>query len=112
MGLAKIFYGLKNVTYYYRASHKNLFINERKIIDIYKGIRDCLQISKSMNLYKLYHLVLSRLNIKHYINKAKKFIKNNNLKEIITQTIVNIDYDLLNKNNLTFIIDKFYNNFI
>ena len=40
MGLAKKFYALKNVTYYYRASYKNLKINERKITDIYKGIRD------------------------------------------------------------------------
>ena len=112
MGLAKKFYALKNVTYYYRASYKNLKINERKITDIYKGIRDCLKISKSMNLNKLYFLILSRLNIKCFINQAKKFIKSNNLKEIIYQIIVNIDYDLLKKNNFTFIIDKFYNNYI
>ena len=65
-----------------------------------------------MNLNKLYYLVLSRLNIKCFINQAKKFIKSNNLKEIIYQIIVNIDYDLLKKNNFTFIIDKFYNNYI
>ena len=112
MGLAKKFYALKNVTYYYRASYKNLKMNERKITDLYKGIRDCLKISKSMKLYKLYYLVLSRLNIKDFIDQAKKFIKSNNLKEIIDQIIVNIDYNLLKKNNLTYIIDKFYSNYI
>ena len=112
MVFAKKFYALKNVTYYYRTSYKNLTINERKITDIYKGIRDCLKIAKSMNLYELYYLVLSRLNIKSFINQAKKFIKSNNLKEIISQIIVNIDYDLLKNKNFTFIIDKFYNDFI
>ena len=58
MGLAKKFYALKNVTYYYRSPLKKKIFNERKITDIYKGIGDCLQISKSMNLYNLYYLVL------------------------------------------------------
>jgi len=114
MGLAKKFYALENITYYYRASKKTIIINERKLIDIYKGIGDCLQISKAKNLYKLlysslYYLVLSRLNIRFIINHAQKYIKSINLKNIISQIISNIDYDLLKKNNFTFIIDKFYN---
>jgi glycosyltransferase involved in cell wall biosynthesis len=108
MGLAKKFYALKNATYCYRSFRRKLKFNERKITDIYKGIRDCLQISKSMNLYKLYYLILSRLNSKMIINQAKKFTKSKNLKEIISKIINHIDYDLLKKNNFTFIIDLFY----
>ena len=110
MGLAKKFYALKNITYYYRISRKIQINNERKIIDIYKGIRDCLYISKSMNLYKLYYtILLCRLNSNFIINKAKYFIKNEHLRTIISQIIKNIDYDLLKKKNFIFIKNKFYN---
>ena len=108
MGLAKKFFALKKVTYYYRTFHKKLVFTERKITDIYKGIGDCLHISKSMNLYKLYYLVLSRLNTKMVINQAKKFIKSKNLKVIISKIINNIDYDLLKKANFSLIINEFY----
>ena len=111
MGLAKKFYALKNVTYYYRISNKIQLMNERKITDIYKGIGDCLRISKSMLLYKLYYLVLSRLNTKMFISQAKIFKKSKKLKKIISQIINNIDYDLLKRKNFTIIIDKFYNYF-
>ena len=111
MGIAKKFYALKNVTYYYRIYNKIKTMNERKITDIYRGIRDCLKISKSMHLYKLYYLVLSRLNTKIFISQAKKFKNIKNLKKIISKIIYNIDYGLLKKNNFTFIIDKFYSHF-
>ena len=109
MGLAKKFYALKNITYYYRISNKKLFYNERRIIDIFKGIRDCLYISKSMNLYSLYYTVLNHLNSDIIINNAKNFINNEYLRTIISQIIKNIDYELLKKKNLVFIKDKFYN---
>ena len=112
MGKAKKFYALKNITYFYRVYNKNKTMNERKITDIYKGIRDCLMISKSMHLYKLYYLVLTRLNTKIFITQAKKFKNNKNLKKIISKILYNIDYGLLKKQNLTFIKDKFYNYFI
>lgn len=108
MGMAKKFYALENLTYYYRFSKKKLLFNERKITDLYKGIRDCLHISKSMNLYKLYYLVLSRLNTEKFIDQVKNFMKSKKLKHIISKILYNIDYDLLNKENFTFIIDKFY----
>ena len=111
MGIAKKFYALKNVTYYYRIYNKIKTMNERKITDIYRGIRDCLKISKSMHLYKLYYLVLSRLNTKIFISQAKKFKNSKNLKKIISKIIYTIDYGLLKKNNFTFIIDKFYSHF-
>ena len=105
MALAKKFYALKNVTYYYnlRAPKKIKLLTERKIVDIYKGIRDCLYISKSNNLFKLYYLVLLRFNSNSFINYAKKFINSENLKSIISQIIKSIDYGLLIKNKFRFI---------
>jgi len=110
MALAKKFYALKNITYYHRISKKLVINNERKIIDIFKGIRDCLYISKSMNLYNLYYTVLCRLNSNMIINNAKKFINNEHLRTIISQIIKNIDYELLKKKKINFI--KFYNQLI
>lgn len=113
MGLAKKFFALKNITYYYRISNKTFlfFNNERKIIDIYKGIKDCLYISKSMNFHNLYYSVLSHLNSPIFINNAKFFINNEKLRIIISQIINNIDYDFLIKKNFTFIKNNFYDNF-
>ena len=113
MVLAKKFYALKNITYYYnlRAPKKIKLLSEKKIVDIYKGIRDSLCISKSKNLFKLYYLVLLRFNSNSIIHDAKKFINSEKLKSIISQIIKNIDYDLLIKNKFTFIKKKFYNQF-
>ena len=111
MGVAKKFFALKNITYYYRISNKKLFNNERKIIDIYKGIKECLYISKSMNFYNLYYSELSYLNSQIVLKNAKYFINSKKLRSIITQIIINIDYDFLIKKKFTFIKNKFYNNF-
>ena len=108
MGLAKKFYALENITYYYRVANKTRYTEERKVIDLYKGLRDCLFISKSMNLYNLYYLILCRLNENIIINLAKKFIKSNNLKSIISEIINNIDYNFLEKNKLKYIKSNFY----
>jgi len=109
MALAKKFYALKNITYYHKISNKIRFINERKIIDLFKGIRDCLYISKSLNLYNLYYTVLCHFNSNYIINNTKNFINNKHLRVIISQIIKNIDYELLKKNNFIFIKNKFYN---
>ena len=113
MGLAKKFYALKNITYYYnvKTPNKIKLLKERNIVDIYKGLRDSLYYSKSMHLYKLYYLVLLRFNSNYFINDAKKFINSKKLKAIISQIIHNIDYNLLIKNNYKFIKKKFYDQF-
>jgi len=109
MVLAKKFYSLKNITYYHRISNKIRFNNERKIIDLFKGIKYCLYISKSLNLYNLYYTILCHLNSNYIINNTKHFINNKHLRSIISQIIKNIDYELLKKKNYIFIKNKFYN---
>ena len=105
---AKQFYALKDITYLYRASNKTILIDERRIIDNFRGIKDCLFFSKSMHLYKLYHIELCHLNEKGIINKVKKFLNSTKLKNIISQIINSIDYELLRKENYTFIKNKIY----
>ena len=109
MAFAKKFYALKNITYLYRFSNKTKILNERKIIDLYKGIKDSLDISKIMNLNKLYCKVLSHLNDYLILNEAKKFNKSKQLKEIINKIIYNINWNIIIKENFTFILNDFYN---
>ena len=110
MAMAKKFYALSNITYYYRTSEPKI-MNKEKVIDIYKGLKDCLSISESNNLLILYSRVLSHLNYELIINETKKFEKDKKLREIISQILNNINYDLLMKENQTFIINDFYNQF-
>ena len=109
MALAQYFYAINNITYYYRIKKKPLIITEKKIIDIFKGLKNSLDISKSMNLYKLYYNILRRLNSNFIINITKKFVKNKELKHIISSIFNNISLDILRKGNFTFIKKKFYN---
>ena len=108
MTIAKIFYSLKNITYYHRINKKPLIMTERKIIDIFRGIKDCLDYSKSMNLYNLYYIILLRLNSNIIINNVKIFIKNKKLKHIISNILNNISLDILKKGNFTFTNNKLY----
>lgn len=112
MAFAEYFYALNNITYYYRIKKNPLIITEKKIIDIFKGLKNSLDISKSMNLYKLYYNILLRLNSNFIINITKKFIKNKELKQIISNIFNNINLDILRKGNFTFIKKEFYNKII
>ena len=112
MSIAKNFYALKNITYYYRIKKKPLIMTEKKIIDIFRGIKDCLDITKSMNLYKLYYIILLRLNSKIILNNVKIFIKNKDLKKLISNILNNINLDILQKGNFTFKINDLYNKII
>ena len=72
MALAKTFYAIKNITYFKVFSGYKKW-NERKIIDTYKGINDCLLLCEKMNFNKLYCTTLSRLNSQIIISQAKKY---------------------------------------
>ena len=108
MYLAKQFYALKDITYLYRASNKIVLIDERRVIVFFRGIKDCLFFSKSNHLYNLYYKELYHFNEESTIIKIKKFLDSKNLKDIIAQIINSIDYDLLRKENYTFIKNQIY----
>ena len=109
MAKAKNFYALKNITYLYRKYKKGQNLNERIIIDIFKGIKDSLDIAQTLHFYKLYYLILNRLNIKTFILAAKKYLKNKGLRHLISNIIHNINLDLLKKGKYKFKLNGFYN---
>ena len=112
MILAKKFFSLVNITYYYRLPIRPKIMNKRRVIDIYKGIRECLHIAESNKLYKLYYEILCNLNSKIAINGAKKYIKDIQLNTIISHIIKSINYKYLLKENVTFIKNSFYDLFL
>ena len=110
MSAAKYFYALKQITYYYRLSDKVWNIN--KIIDQYKGFMYSLSLSKSFNLNKLYCKIIQRLNTYIFLSPTKRFINDKIVFSLIIEILKNINYDILNKENISFELDKFYKNLL
>ena len=86
MSSAKKFYAIKSVIYAKRSSKKTF--NEKQIIDMYNGIKDCLELAEKKHLYKLYELILSRLNMKYTIKIANKFSNNIEIRNVILKIIL------------------------
>lgn len=97
---AKYFYSLKNITYFRRVTKKPMISKEIQVEDLYRGIKLCLDISKSNNLYKLYYIILRRLNF--FIKATKKFFKNRKIKVLFLDVINNINLNMLKKGNYRF----------
>jgi hypothetical protein len=110
MGLAKNFYALQNVTYLKGSTYRNIIWTEKKVIDEFKGIKQCLDISEKMSLNKLYCQIYNRLNSIDILNIAKIYIKNKTLRILISKILNNINYNIFKKENFTFIQNKLYNN--
>ena len=110
MSSAKKFYAIKSVIYAKRSSKKTF--NEKQIIDMYNGIKDCLELAEKKHLYKLYELILSRLNMKYTIKIANKFSNNVEIRNVILKIIKSIDKKLLIKYKINFKLDRFYKNII
>ena len=71
MGLAKKFYAMEDITYYYRESNKTTIFNEKKLEDIYKGLNESLILSERMHLYLLYCRVMWHFNAEIIVSNVK-----------------------------------------
>ena len=107
MGLAEKIYVLKDITYYYRVSDKDMSFNRKKTEDIFKGLKDCMILAEKMNLDILYYNTLNHLNEDVIIRNAKNNI-NKKIIFIINEILDNINIDILIRNNFTFIMNDFY----
>ena len=108
MTKAKKFYAIKNITNIYR-KNINKELNLKQVLDLFKGLEECLYLAEKMKFYRLYKIVIERLNMKLFLKSAKKFNKNENLKKIIIKIIKNIKIDLMKKNKVNITIHNFYN---
>lgn len=109
MFTAKEFYVIKNITNVYRKNISKKF-NLNQIIDIFNGIKDCLELGEKLGLYKLYKVLLSRLNMKLFLEGIKKFGHEESLKKIIFEIIRNINFSIIKKTKFNFTLDNIYKN--
>ena len=111
MYAAKQFYTIKNVTNIYR---KNIYkkLNLKQVIDMFCGLKECLELGEKYKLYQLYNTTLNRLNMKLFLDSVSNFYKDNNLRKIILEIIKNINYEIIKKNKLNFTINNIYENII
>ena len=111
MFIAKRFYAIKKITNIYR-SKPNKKLNLKQVIDMFSGLKQCLEFAEKMKLYKLYETSLNRLNQKMFVKRAKKFSQDKKLKNIIFEIYKSINRELIKKYNLKFNLNALYKNYI
>ena len=104
---AKKFYTITNETNIYMLKPKHNF-NIRLVIDMFYGLKECLEFAEKKKLYKLYETSINRLNSKLFLNAAKQHSEDKNLKFIINKIIKSINKNIIKENKLKFVIDDFY----
>ena len=108
MSLAERFYALNEPTYVYRVSYKQIAWNERKVVDLFKGIRDCLIYSKQYKLNNMHSRIAKRLNSWTFRTASATMVDNKNVRQQILQTLNTIDYGILKKEKLSLELDDIY----
>lgn len=106
MALSKKFYAVKETTYYYRISNK--VWTEKKIIDQYKSFEYSLRLCEIFNLYKLYYIIIKRLNYEIFLIPTKSFIKSKKLINLIIRILKHINYDKIKKEKHFFELNQIY----
>ena len=110
MSIARSFYTIKNITYLYRYIPKNNF-NLNQVIDMFYGLKDCIDLAEKFHLYRLYETTLNRLNLKMFLEGAKRFSEDRALKKIIYIIIKSINKIIIKKYNLKFNVNSLYKNY-
>lgn len=108
MAMAKKFYALKEATYVYRVSYKQISWNERKAVDLFKGVADCLTYSKQYKLNKLHSKIVQRLNTWTFRTATATMIDNKKVRQQILKILNTIDYNILKKENISLDLDDIY----
>ena len=107
---AKRFYTIKNITNIYRINSTKEF-NLKQIIDMFSGLKECIDLAEKLHLYKLYETSINRLNLNMFLKGAKKFSEDKALKNLIYLILKSINQTIIKKYNLKFNINSFYKNY-
>ena len=86
MFAAKKFFVIKNITNIYRNNIEKK-LNLRQVIDMFYGLKECLELGEKFNLYALYNTTLKRLNTNLFLDAVRNFYIDNNLRKIIFEII-------------------------
>ena len=112
MALAKIFYTVKNITYIYKIdnfANDTTKINPNSTKDIYKGLKECLDLCEK---YKLYCKIAKRINENWFLDIVKNHINNNETIYIISNILMNLNQKILKSRNVSIIINDYYINLL
>ena len=108
MALAGEFYALKEATYVYRASHKQIQWTERKALDMFRGVMDSLKYSAQYKLYSLHKNIAWRLNAWTFRTAAAEMIGNRKVRNQIIETLSAVNNDALGEDKEKFQLDDVY----
>lgn len=106
---AKKFYALKEATYVYRVSHKEIKWNERKVIDMFKSISDSMDIASENHMDRLYCALCNHLNTWTFQRAVASTLKSIKVQEIVVKVLKKIDYNILIQNGVQYHIAELYN---
>ena len=109
MSTAKEFYAIKNITNIYRKNTFKIF-NLKQVIDIFHGLKECLDLAEKFKLYKLYNTTLNRINMKLFLSGIKTFYKDKTLRKVIFNIIKSINFDIIKKMEFNFTLNDIYKN--
>ena len=115
MALAKIFYTVKNITYIYKIdnfANDTTKINPNSTKDIYKGLKECLDLCEKYKLYQLYCKIAKRINENWFLDIVKNHINNNETIYIISNILMNLNQKILKSRNVSIIINDYYINLL
>lgn len=94
MCVAGNFYALKEPTYVYRVSYKQISWNERKVVDVYKARIDLLHMCETYMLYELYKRISSYITSEYLFKQISDLVENNqNVRFYIRKAVEAIDTD-------------------
>ena len=112
MSLAGKFYALREPTYTYRVSHKQIEWTERKVADTLRAITDCMLCAEKNNYDVLYNnIIQNRINNNWFIRVFKLFADNSEIANLISNMIDKIDYPRVYKSDKNFVLSNFYKKF-
>lgn len=102
MTLAGKFYALKEATYLYRVSHKQIKWTERKVIDMFKSIYESLDICEKNHLDKLYYSLVSHINSWTFQSGTAAVIGSSQVRKQVLLVLDKIDLSEIMKRDKSF----------
>lgn len=95
------FYALPEPTYTYRMQHKEVNWTDKKIIDLLKGLRDNMKLSKENRLAKLQYITYSRANgeFRGIIERGVRRSNSLEMCSLLAQITAYMDNDLIRQYN-------------
>ena len=112
MAISQQFYALREATYVYRVSHKNIQWTERKAQDVAKGLMDCLNLAETQNYDELYFRLSKRVINPYISNIFKLFIEEDDTKRLLCRMINNLNYQKIYMINPNYQLPDLYQKFL